>query len=159
MTPDLEELRAKFNYDPVSGALTYKKRGSSKAPVGSEAGSVHAATGYRCVTYKNVNYRIHRLIWYYVTGGWPSGVIDHIDRNRLNNAWSNLRDVDQSQNALNTSRQYVNRSTETKGVRRRGNSFTAYISHQGKKRILGSYRTLKEAIEVRQKAVEELRGE
>jgi hypothetical protein len=41
------------------------------------------------------------LIWFIMTGRWPQNRIDHIDRNRHNNKWSNLREVTASQNSLN----------------------------------------------------------
>jgi len=44
----------------------------------------------------------HRVIFLWMTGRWPEGVIDHIDGNRLNNKWENLRDVSQTTNIYNT---------------------------------------------------------
>ena len=46
-------------------------------------------------------YRLHRLAFLYMTGELPSGDIDHIDANGLNNKWSNLRDVSRSINRRN----------------------------------------------------------
>jgi hypothetical protein len=55
-------------------------------------------TGYRYVTFKNVHYKEHRLIWLWVTGVWPENQTDHVDGDRSNNRFENLRDVTGSEN-------------------------------------------------------------
>ena len=35
-------------------------------------------------------YHLHRLVWFYSTGAWPIGVIDHVNRDRADNRISNL---------------------------------------------------------------------
>ncbi len=52
----------------------------------------------------------HRVIWCLVTGEWPLQQIDHVDRNKLNNSWENLRDVSQAVNQSNTGLRSTNKS-------------------------------------------------
>lgn len=87
-----------LTYDPESGVFTWKgSRGKVRA--GSEAGHVQA--GYRKITIDKEQIKLHRLAWFMTKGVWPSGQIDHIDGDKLNNRISNLRDVPQSINMQN----------------------------------------------------------
>lgn len=52
-------------------------------------------------------YQIHRIIWLMQTGTWPCHV-DHINHIRLDNTWSNLRDVTKSQNGMNKRKMITN---------------------------------------------------
>ena len=64
------------------------------------------------VNYKN--YKVHQIIWVYMTGKWPDKLIDHEDLNGENNKWYNLRLATQSQNMMNVGL----RATNTTGVKR-----------------------------------------
>lgn len=73
--------------------------------------SVDATTGYEKVTWYNPDtqksrpYAVHRLVaelW--VSNPDGKRYVDHIDRNKLNNAACNLRFVSQRENNLNTER-------------------------------------------------------
>jgi hypothetical protein len=96
--------------------------------------------GYRQV---RVDYRlhyVHRLVWLYHYGENPSGPIDHIDGNKLNNAIANLRIVSIIENAQNT----VGRGTS----HRPGYLNPAYqsrITVNGKAMHLGVFRCEEEA--------------
>jgi len=93
MTQD--ELRAMVHYDPSTGAFTWiKSRGRAKA--GSIAGSTNL-DGYIIVGGKYA----HRLAFIYMTGSCPA-LVDHIDQNKGNNRWANLRAATKSVNALNS---------------------------------------------------------
>lgn len=86
--------------------------------------------------------------------------VDHIDGNGLNNSRSNLRFVTPSQNLLNTSKRSDNTSGH-KGISwcpDRG-KYQVYINVDRKRKSLGRYRTLEEAIYVRDQAAKEHYGE
>lgn len=53
------------------------------------------------ITIDKVVYKYHRIVWLWVTGKWPRGNIDHIDKDAMNNRWSNLRDVTHKENMSN----------------------------------------------------------
>lgn len=57
--------------------------------------------GYLQTTIDRKTYLIHRLAWLYETGSFPSYQLDHIDGNRANNAFINLRECIQSENNQN----------------------------------------------------------
>lgn len=92
--PEQSILKKKFNYNPSTGKLYWIKR------KGQEAGTV-GRQGYRSVTLNNIVYQAHRVIYKWMTGEDPE-IIDHIDRDKDNNRWSNLRSVSERDNVLNS---------------------------------------------------------
>lgn len=95
-----EELRRILYYDKRTGVFSWKVSLGNRARVGAVAGTV-MNTGYVAITVCKETVSAHVLAWFYVTGSWPAQHIDHINRQRRDNAWSNLREVTRSQNALN----------------------------------------------------------
>ena len=102
--PDLVDYEVaildRFSYDPVSGSIIWTKD-LGKARMGSRA-EVLVPNGYLMIRIsvdgKRKAFMAHRVAYFLQTGGWPLGVIDHIDSNKVNNKWTNLRDCTQSQN-------------------------------------------------------------
>lgn len=93
-----ERARELFDYNPITGVITRRKSvGAAKA--GRAAGSYKE--GYLTFVVDGRRYRAHRVAWLLVHGEWPSDEIDHIDRNRSNNALANLRVATRSQNGQN----------------------------------------------------------
>lgn len=82
-----------------TGELVWKVR-SGTAKAGQTAGYIKKC-GYRYVRLLNKDYPIHRVVWLYVHGVWPSGVIDHINGCKLDNRPANLRDVQPLENMSN----------------------------------------------------------
>lgn len=99
-TPIITLARARelLDYNPLTGIFTWKVR-QGLARVGDEVGSIQG--GYRKTTIDREQIKLHRLAWFMTNGAWPSGQIDHIDGNKLNNAIVNLRDVSMSINMQN----------------------------------------------------------
>lgn len=94
-----ERLKQLLSYDPETGLWT------RLITIGGEkAGSVVTnknGNGYIHFSIDRAKYLGHRLAWLYMTGEWPVGEIDHKDRDRANNRWSNLREATKSQNRAN----------------------------------------------------------
>lgn len=74
--------------------------------------------------------KVHHIVYFLEYGKQPSGYIDHIDGNGLNNAPANLRDVTQSQNMQNRKPQHK-KTSKFKGV-----SKSAYVNSSGERHFI-----------------------
>lgn len=149
-TPTQESLLGVFNYDGVTGKLTHKKTTSS-GTAGSLATHAHSG-GYLCVSVGRKAYLAHRIIYLMVTGNWPE-YIDHINHDRTDNRWNNLRGVSQTENNRNMSKQ-SNSTTGYVGVSfmKTKNKYRAYITVDKKAVHLGVFDTIEEAVAARESA-------
>lgn len=89
--------------------------------------------------------KIHR----YLTNCPDNKVVDHINRNPLDNRLENLRCVDRGENVRN-SKVLRNSKSGVKGVRFRYNRYQARITLNGKTMSLGHFDTLEEAKNARE---------
>lgn len=149
------ELHEYLIYSPTTGLLTWKKK-VGRASVGKEAGYV-SQDGYRYFGFKGKTLKTHRAIYLMVVGELPK-YIDHIDHDRLNNRWNNLRGSSMTENNRNCKKQ-INNKSGVVGVswskdRKR---WVAMIWHNAKPIPLGRFTDKDEAIKAR-KAAEVLYG-
>jgi hypothetical protein len=142
-----DELKAYLHYDPNTGVFTAKKACGSR-PAGRVLGS-SKLDGYIQISVSSRSYTAQRLAWLYVYGKWPDGVVDHINRVRSDNRICNLRDVSHSQNSLNT--EYTTSKAKVRGVTYRP-PWRAVIQVDGKRKNLGDFYTLEEAVAARKAA-------
>lgn len=136
-----ETLKALLHYDPQTGAFTWlagQRRGTS-------AGSGQSK-GYMQIVIGGRKYYAHRLAWLYMTGKWPGIQIDHINGNKGDNRFSNLREVTPAQNQHNTGANKLNQSG-FKGVskRKKYEGWEAQIRINGKRTYLGTFSSPEEA--------------
>lgn len=75
--------------------------------------------------------------------GFPSGIVDHINGDRLDNRRENLRVTDAKGNAWNRGKQIS--SSQYKGVRPRYGKWLAQIQANGRKVHIGMFETEQEA--------------
>lgn len=148
-----DALKEMLDYNLVSGIFTWLRRSDMREQwngnyAGSRAGYVWRATGGR--TYRSIHigvrpYPEHRLAWLFMTGEFPSEVIDHADRNGENNRWENLRAATRSQNCANAGA-WKNNKTGVRGVcLGRYGRFRATIKIDGKQKYLGVFSSVEEA--------------
>ena len=136
-----EEIRELMDYDPETGICRWKvRRGSSN--IGGEVGHI-TSEGYRATKINRKFYKVHNLIWLYVYGKFPDGVIDHKNRIRDDNTLENLRDVTRAANNQNAKPK--KNKTGFFGVALKGEKFTAAIRILKKTIYLGIFNTPEEA--------------
>lgn len=157
---DQKTLKYWLRYNPETGNFRWnhvRRKARKHAIAGCLARDSHNKKYIAIGLHKKV-YKAHRLAWLYMTGDWPEYEIDHIDRNSINNAWHNLRDVPRSLNQQN--RALANKSGY-RGVVKRGRRYTARLhgkKNKGRKH-LGTFDTAEEAHEVWQKTAKQLYGD
>jgi hypothetical protein len=122
MLPPPDQIRRDYTYDPETGKLS-------------------RVSGVRAT----FNAQPSRIIWAYMTGAWPTLVIDHIDGNRKNNRWDNLRQISHQRNCHNTAKQ-IGAGAYYKDDMPRSKPWCARIRMPDKSRkILGHFATKEEA--------------
>ena len=102
--------------------------------------------GYINICMRGILYRAHVIAWFYMTAEYPTTDIDHVDGDRKNNCFSNLRLASRSQNISN-SKKSVNNTSGYKGVcfSKRDGKFVAQIKCNKKRYHLGYYNNPEEA--------------
>lgn len=94
-----EDLLDNLVYDADTGNFTWKKQNGPKI-AGQPAGYPHGE-GYVCVGFRGETHLAHRLAWLYMTGRWPANDVDHVNGDRSDNRWENLREATRSENLRN----------------------------------------------------------
>lgn len=136
-------LKELLRYDPETGIFTWLVARPNGVTVGSLAGSI-GDKGYLIIKVWGTPYKASRLAYLYMTGTFPAVFMDHENRVRSDNRWSNLRQATESQNCAN---RLVKNQTGFKGVvyRASRDRFEAYLKKDGTRRFLGYFRTAAEA--------------
>jgi hypothetical protein len=157
--PSIERLRELLNYDPISGALTWRADRGHVVKAGAVAGCL-IKRGYRVVRVDGVGYSAHRLCWKLHFGSEPPAEIDHKDQNKANNAITNLRAASHSQNTVYAPPNIRNSSGVT-GVdwASHAGKWEARITKDYKRIRLGYFASKDAAIAARLKAAAELFGD
>ena len=97
MTEEL--LKECVHYNSETGVFTRKKKTTgSKGTPGTILGAV--SHGYLTLYIERKRYSLHRLAFMYMTGIMPD-MVDHINGNKSDNRWLNLRSCTRSQNNKN----------------------------------------------------------
>jgi hypothetical protein len=144
------ELLSYLFYCPETGVFTWRQD-NGRAREGQIAG--RATWGYIGIKIDHREYKAHRLAWFYMTQEWPPDQVDHKDRNRANNRWTNLRLATNKQNHENLPVLRTNKSG-VPGVRwdaRRGKWFS-FIRSNGRMKNLGRFSEMGQAVLARKSA-------
>lgn len=95
-----ETLDKHFSYNPETGLFTRIFAPCNRVKVG-EIARCKSSEGYIHFRVNGCLYRAHRLAWLTMTGDWPSSQVDHINGDRADNRFCNLRLVNNSENQQN----------------------------------------------------------
>lgn len=126
-----EELKEKLNYDAKTGVFSNKN--------GRKVGSI-TDSGYITIRLFNKAYRAHRLAFLYMDGTFPDGEVDHVNRIKTDNRWSNIVPASSADNKKNRPIQ-SNNTSGFNGVSKYMNKWKAQIKINGKYLFLGYYET------------------
>lgn len=159
-----ECLKECLNYNPDTGIFTWEVRpvGHFKNEMSCRSTNTRMAgkvcgysdhEGYFSITIGCKLYRAHRLAWLYMTGKWPKDQMDHIDHDRKNNRWVNLREATRKENMKNKTLQ----SNNTSGVagvcwNKLAGKWIARIRLDGVHKHLGSFEEFQCAVDARKLA-------
>jgi len=142
--PPQEYLRAIFEYDPQSGRLCWRWRDDKNAQwngqfAGKSVEHVCPTSGYVRVRIDGKSYVAHRVIFKWMTGRDPAEFLDHIDGNRTNNRWGNLREATIFENNRNV-------RTKRRGLKgaffhKQSGRWVSAIGRDGECRYLGCFPT------------------
>ena len=152
-------LKELMHYNPDTGVFTWLKSRGGGVKAGDIAGVLHHS-GYVLIRTGGKVYLAHRLAWLYKAGCWPADMVDHINRNKADNRWCNLREATRSQNAQNAGLQ-ENNTSGVRGVHwnKREGKWCVRCMLGGKRYSFGLYDDLKTAAAVAADARKKLYGE
>ena len=156
----IELLRAAVDYNPETGALTWRPRlpmfwpehgetsRFNRQMAGRKVGCVNG-DGYRHFEVGGRHVKSHRAAWALFYGCWPEDQIDHINGDKLDNRIANLREVDSKQNSQNKARPLNNKSGVV-GVHYCNTSKKWHAKIQG--RVIGRFDDFAAAVAARKDA-------
>ena len=126
------EAASQISYNPENGTFVWLRSGRV-------AGGLNV-DGYWRLSVLGKQYKAHRLAFLMMEGCFPDGDVDHINGNRSDNRWANLRAASRSENMQNVHNPASN-STGFIGVCRKGRRFSARIKIDGRSHSLGCFDT------------------
>lgn len=149
MQPTQKRVKELLTYSPKTGIFIWRVPSNrwGRTPAGAVAGTVRP-DGRRHIYIDGKNYLASRVAVLWMTGTWPLRMVDHVDGNKGNDRWKNLRQADKSKNGANSKKPVTNTSGH-KGVHiYRGNKgirWCARLKLHGKTVWLGAHSTLEAA--------------
>lgn len=144
--PTQERLKELLHFEPGTGHFTWLvSRNSNNAIVGSLAGSVNGR-GYIQIRIDGVRRYAHRLAFVYMMGELPPKDVDHLNRNRADNRWANLRPASRRENEGNKGLRGDNTSRH-RGVTwdKQAGKWRARGTRDGRRIHLGRFENIEEA--------------
>jgi len=169
--PSQATLCERFEYNPDTGIIVWKDLprdmfseeriwlGRNARFTGKPAGGVGNG-GYLRVAVDGVPIYVHRIIWKMMTGDEPPDDLDHINRDRTDNRWSNLRGTTRKQNTHNKT-MHRGHKVGLKGVSfdHRNGKYYAWIWRGKRNDYLGTFSTAEAAHSAYCEAAQEHFGE
>ena len=151
----ISEIKKVLSYEKDTGLFRWDERLSNRIHLGDTAGSDHG-NGYLSIGMHGRKYFCHRLAFAITFGRWPDQV-DHINGNRSDNRWVNLRDVSHLENHRNQ-RMRKNNKSGVMGVHwtDREKRWVATINTPSGQSCLGYFKCKEKAVIARKRAERDL---
>jgi hypothetical protein len=157
-TININEIKSSFSYNEESGEIIrIKFRGH---PSNIKTLRKASKSRYPMIGFNGSSYLAHRIAWVIKTGENPTFDIDHINGNKWDNRWCNLRIATRSENRCNCEPSLSNTSG-TIGVtfHKLVKKYVAQIKKHGKSYHLGCFENIEDAIKCRKNAEKIFHGE
>lgn len=144
-----DKLKSVLEYSPDTGLFFWKVSKSGHKGIGSNAGNM-AKCGYWVITIDGKEYKRSRLAFLYMEGYFPEHEVDHINRDSLDDRWSNIRHVTHSCNMKNRGLMKDNKSG-IPGVLlyKKDGSWQVTISSNKKRFFCGYFKSFSDAVKAR----------
>ena len=126
-------IQRNYDYDDRSGKLVNRKtgkvvRGKKGAQRNGEYRYLYMHFG---VSGKDYAIRLHKIVWAWHHGCFPTMQIDHINGNGFDNRIENLREVSASENNMNVLYPWKpNADTGLPGVYKNGSGYRIKVAHK-----------------------------
>jgi hypothetical protein len=142
----LDMIKDQYTYDPDTGIVIRVRPGKEPMQIKkSSTPNGHSMT-------------VYRIAWFLMTSEYPLLFIDHIDSDRTNNRWNNLRLADEKENMQNVVKRR-DKTSKYKGVYKNKNKWVAEIRPNTGKIVLGYFDDEIEAAKAYDNKALELFGE
>jgi hypothetical protein len=172
-----ERLQEVLEYNPDTGIFVWKINKGSRARKGQIAGCADKKVGnkpvYIGIRIDGKLYDAQRLAFLYMNGEFPKLLVDHKNRNGLDNRWENLKEVTYSESNKNKSHppltlKSIQKMAKTLSEKPRTNiksgiypakrkgAFQVKIDFQGKRHSVGIFENFEDALEARNNKWKEL---
>lgn len=136
------QLQEFAEYSPETGKFICIATGKGRSVlIGEQLGHIQKTTGYRYLVIRGNRFSCHALAHLWMKDVWHVGYIDHINGDRDDNRWCNLRVVTAVQNTCNI-RAECRGGT---GFHKASGKWRAYINLEGKNKHLGLFLSQEEA--------------
>jgi len=139
-----ERVKEVFNYDPETGEF-YRKLDKYGRHITPYKVGFTMSNGYTYLSIDGKQVRAHRIAWLYVTEQWPDLFVDHINGDKSDNRFCNLRVATPRINAENRRAPKTTSTTGHMGVSQERSVWRATITTNKKFRRIGTFKTPQEA--------------
>lgn len=141
---EYEMFNNEIRYEPDTGLFYWKRQNKTGKRRLDKPAGFNRSNGYLAVSVDGYSIFLQVLAFLLTMKKRPDHQMDHINGDKKDNRWCNLRPATNEENSQNRARSSRNKSGYT-GVHKRGNKFQAYICSKSKLIHLGFFDTAEEA--------------
>lgn len=141
------DLKHRLSYDPCTGIFIWINPPAIRSEKKGLVAGFVGKCGYVKIKINGALHSAHRLAWLYMMGKWPPEDVDHINLNKSDNRWENLRAATPTQNRQNRGIPKRNKTGFLGVCRHNGlpNLFIAQYHRDGRNHVIGFFHKAEEA--------------